>query len=484
MEIENRIAKAVAEAARQGIGISRGQLLRRVGALCKQMKIPLKNGKAGKDWFDGFRKRHPELTIRKPEKLTTTRARMVNPVILKNYFDDLNTLLGSLSLADQPVKIWNCDETGKQFEHDPVKKIAQRGSRSVLGRTTSNRTNITIMACVNAVGDRMPPMFIVKGKTSRSLHGFNTEAAPAGSNWAFQDKGWMTDSLGETWFSEIFLRHCGAERPQILILDGHSSHETLAILELALEENIHIISLPPHTTHALQPLDRSVFGPLNTAYNTVCSDYLGQNPLNTVSKWTFPGLFRQAWESALSVANVVSGFRACGIFPFNPSAVPTEMIAPSLPTDVPMPVASTSAQSADDRRNDVEPVPMPEQPLLDVRPDITMNSVQDSPEESQSTTWTVAQIEPQVATTYEQVITEQNVIEDPAFLLSLIASGQCEIFSPDSDGMTKMPTDVNKASDDIWGKDINDIILPIQASVPKTATTTNGIGQNKKKTGA
>ena len=112
--------------------------------------------------------------------------------------------------------------------------------------------------------------------------------------WAYQEKGWMNDALGELWFREIFLKNCGDARPQLLILDGHSSHETLAILELGLQENIHILSLPPHTTHVLQPLDRTVFGPLNTAYNSVCSEYLGQNALNTVNKWTFQGLFNKA----------------------------------------------------------------------------------------------------------------------------------------------------------------------------------------------
>jgi hypothetical protein len=166
--------------------------------------------------------------------------------------------------------IWNCDETGKQFEHEPVKVIAPKGARKVVGRTSSVRTNVRIMACVNAVGISMPPMFIVKGKTSKSLHGFNTQQSPIGSMWGFQDKGWMTDALGEIWFRDIFLKHCGSARLQLLILDGHTSHQTLAILEMTIQENIHVLSLPPHTTYALQPLDRTVFGPLNTAYNTAC----------------------------------------------------------------------------------------------------------------------------------------------------------------------------------------------------------------------
>ena len=70
-------------------------------------------------------------------------------------------------------------------------------------------------------------------------------------------------TLSEKYGSE----NCGDARPQLFILDGHSSNETLTILELVLQENIHILSLPPHTTNALQPLDHAVFGPLNMAYN-------------------------------------------------------------------------------------------------------------------------------------------------------------------------------------------------------------------------
>lgn len=88
----------------------------------------------------------------------------------------------------------------------------------------------------------------------------------------------MTDQIGEKWFSEVFLKECGEVRPQLLILDGHSSHESLAILQMASENDIHILCLPPHTTHILQPLDRTVFGPFSAEYNRATSDFLNENP--------------------------------------------------------------------------------------------------------------------------------------------------------------------------------------------------------------
>jgi hypothetical protein len=43
-------------------------------------------------------KRHQVPSIRKPEKLTTTRARMLNPVVVTNYLNDLDALLDKLAI--------------------------------------------------------------------------------------------------------------------------------------------------------------------------------------------------------------------------------------------------------------------------------------------------------------------------------------------------------------------------------------------------
>ena len=57
--------------------------------------------------------------------------------------------------------------------------------------------------------------------------------------------------------------------PVLLILDGHTTHtKSLATIDYARENGIVILSLPPHTSHKLQPLNRSFFKPLKAAYNS------------------------------------------------------------------------------------------------------------------------------------------------------------------------------------------------------------------------
>ena len=206
LEIESKIVAAVKEASKRGLGISRKQLLVRTGVLCQRMGIAaFKNKTPSKDWWNGVRKRHPELTLRKPEKLGASRARMTNPVVVNNYFACLGNVLDALCLKEKPAQVWNCDETSKTFQHNPTRVIADKAARNTVGKVADNRDNITIMTCVNANGGKMPPMFVAKGKTSVCLRSFRTEDGPIGSEWTYQTNGWMNDELGELWFEEVFL---------------------------------------------------------------------------------------------------------------------------------------------------------------------------------------------------------------------------------------------------------------------------------------
>ena len=56
------------------------------------------------------------------------------------------------------------------------------------------------------------------------------------------------------------------ENPSLLIYDNFEARLSIAVLNLAKEHGVTILTLPPHSTHKLQPLDVGVMGPFKTAY--------------------------------------------------------------------------------------------------------------------------------------------------------------------------------------------------------------------------
>jgi hypothetical protein len=55
----------------------------------------------------------------------------------------------------------------------------------------------------------------------------------------------------------------------LLILDGHSSHVPLEAIKQAKEFGLDMITLPSHTSHALQPLNVYCFKPFKTSLKKV-----------------------------------------------------------------------------------------------------------------------------------------------------------------------------------------------------------------------
>ena len=73
--------------------------------------------------------------------------------------------------------------------------------------------------------------------------------------------------------------------------------------------------LLPHTTHACQPLDVSVYQPLKIPWSDVCHEFLQQHLTRIVTKFDFSELLAEAWSRTM---NIVNGFKKCGVYPFNP----------------------------------------------------------------------------------------------------------------------------------------------------------------------
>ena len=83
------------------------------------------------------------------------------------------------------------------------------------------------------------------------------------------------------------------------------------------------------TAHWLQPCDRTVFKSFKGAYNDACQELVDNYGL-VACRRNFCSLLTTAWKKAHTSDNITSGFRSCGIHPFNPNKVPGEAYLPSL----------------------------------------------------------------------------------------------------------------------------------------------------------
>ena len=107
---------------------------------------------------------------------------------------------------------------------------------------------------------------------------------------------------------------------RLLIVDGHASHISTEFIKFCNERKIILLCLPLHTTHMLQPLDVSVFGPLSREYKKQLEVVTRFN-VCSVDKVDFLKIIQKARKEAINTKNVLTAWRATGLVPYNPSSV-------------------------------------------------------------------------------------------------------------------------------------------------------------------
>jgi hypothetical protein len=133
------------------------------------------------------------------------------------------------------------------------------------------------------------------------------ENGPEGSTGSANMSGWMT-GYDILLFMEHFVKHprITNDRPVLPLLDKHQSHLAVKVFDLAKEIFIVLLSFPPHTSHKLQPLDRSVFSPFKNVVNNASEAWLRSDPGRTMTICDFPSIASQSLPNALTPKNIKS----------------------------------------------------------------------------------------------------------------------------------------------------------------------------------
>ena len=250
-------------------------------------------------WWRGFKKRHHEdITLQKSDNLDRGRARMANSVVIERHFKTLKRVLEENDLLNKRDKIFNTDESGINMDLRQGKVVVSRGSKQAHSQSKGSRDHITVNCAISLAGAALPPMIIFEKSFPSSAY---VTQGPINALYAKSPNGYMDEELFYSWFSKLFVPQTNHLRKRILIIDGHGSHMSLKLIDSAIENNVILYCLPPHTAHFLQPLDISVFKPLKNHFSTI-TDFIvlatethGATQI-TVNKINFPILFKEAFE--------------------------------------------------------------------------------------------------------------------------------------------------------------------------------------------
>jgi hypothetical protein len=287
--------------------------------------------KPNKNWLAGFKARHKDvLDCRFLNAIDLARHKADSTASYRQYFSTLKEKMNQYSI--QPHNCYNMDEKG--FLIGRLHKVRRLFPKALVQRQKllgagqdGSRQWITLIATICADGSSLPPALIYKATSGDLqdswLQDYDPQEHPC---WfASSPNGWTSDELGLSWLKSLFHEQTASKAGRdwrLLILDGHGSHCTLSFLEWCRSHKILVAVFPPHSTHRLQPLDVSLFGPLATYYSQELDAHsrLSQG-LAGVTKRDFFKNFYSAFDNAFTEANVRSGWRKTGIEPFDPHQV-------------------------------------------------------------------------------------------------------------------------------------------------------------------
>ena len=132
----------------------------------------------------------------------------------------------------------------------------------------------------------------------------------------------------------------------LLNLDGHKSHKhNISALGRASECGIIMLSLPPHTSHKMPPLDITFFKPLKTYYYQAIEHWMRDNAGRGVTLFQVCKFFGIAYSKVAIIGSAENGFRKAGICPINALIFNDDDFCPAEVTDRPLPLLENSSNN-------------------------------------------------------------------------------------------------------------------------------------------
>lgn len=288
----------------------------------------------GEGWYKLFLKRHPELSIRTSEAVSSASSKLSEKLI-RNWFTQVEEYLKENDLfhiLSDPSRVYNGDETNFILCPKNTKVIALKGTKNVYEIDhAQSKSCVTVMFTFSADGVITPPMIIYPLKRMRPEI---QKSVPSEWGIGLSDSGWMKAELFIQYIQNVLhpaLMTRNITFPVILFLDGHKTHTTFQLTQLCQSLGIILIAIYPNATRILQPADVAAFRPIKVMWRKAVLEWRTDNLTKSLLKTDVAPILEKLLPK-LNKSTLKNGFEACGLCPFNPDQVDyTKCLMPCKP---------------------------------------------------------------------------------------------------------------------------------------------------------
>ena len=285
----------------------------------------------GKHWMELFMERHEELTLKKPKLLSIYRAKSVTRTVINTWFELYKDLMWEHGIHS-PTQCWNFDETGAIDCNRSQSVVGVTGEKTHQLTPSEKGVTTSVVTYVNAAGLRTKPMIIHRGQRVQDVW---RTGMPFGYCLACSDNGWINKKLCYE-YGKVFIDYLHSRgllnngMRHLLLMDGHKSHTfNYPFIKLLHENNVIVLCLPPHTSHAIQPLDNVPYAQFKVRWFDLLRIHVREKSAKRLTKAEWFSVFCPAWSHAMTVKNIRKGFQLTGMWPPNPNMIKDDKFGPS-----------------------------------------------------------------------------------------------------------------------------------------------------------
>lgn len=266
-----------------------------------------------------FLRRNKDLfSLVKPVYIDKDRFNYCTKEEVEDFFGKLKELFEIYNFEEG--YIFNFDETFLSIKENKSKVIIEKDLKEQRVKARNNlNEHITFGLTVCADGSFLPPLVILPIKNYENYKNIFDK----GTMFKYSDSGWINQKIFEEYLKEHFIpfvenKRGSSNSPVLLILDGHSSRSVPEALELCFLNNIHILSIPAHSSHLLQPLDLISFSTFKKAFYRKLDQTRVKDSLRKQEKrYKYLSIANSALWSAMEPKLIKKGFEKGGILPLN-----------------------------------------------------------------------------------------------------------------------------------------------------------------------